>query len=244
MNPETLAIALGILLVAYLVRGITGFGSGLLAVPLLAHILPLQFVVPLVLVLDFSASLTLSRHARKYVRWDEIIPLLPSTIVGILLGVALLVSLPREPLLTALGLFVMFFGVRYVFDIQGSKAISRLWAVPTGLAGGLISALFGTGGPPYVIYLSHRMRDKAQLRASFSGLFLFDGALRIAGFIYAGLFIQEKLLTAIALGIPVMAGGLYLGHKIHLGIGNRQMLMLIGLLLVTSGLSLLWKAWG
>lgn len=243
MNLETLAAALGILLLAYLIRGITGFGSGLLAVPLLAHVLPLQFVVPLVLVLDFSASLTLSRHARRYVRWDEIIPLLPSTLVGIVLGVMLLVRLPQEPLLTALGLFVLFFGVRYVFDIHGSKAISRLWALPTGLAGGTISALFGTGGPPYVIYLSHRMRDKSQLRATFSGLFLLDGTLRIAGFLYAGLLMQEHLLTAIALGIPVMAGGLYLGHRIHLGIGNRQMLMLTGALLLVSGMSLLWKAW-
>mgnify|MGYP001619021539 FL=1 len=59
MNWETLAASVAILLLAYFIRGISGFGSGLIAVPLLAHFLPLQFVVPLVLVLDFSASLAL-----------------------------------------------------------------------------------------------------------------------------------------------------------------------------------------
>ncbi|MBU4500275.1 MAG: sulfite exporter TauE/SafE family protein, partial [Gammaproteobacteria bacterium] len=46
-----------ILLAAYVIRGITGFGSGLVSVPLLALFLPLQFVVPLILLLDFTASI-------------------------------------------------------------------------------------------------------------------------------------------------------------------------------------------
>jgi uncharacterized membrane protein YfcA len=56
---------------AYFIRGITGFGSGLIAVPLLALILPLQTVVPLVLVPDFCASLVMSHKARTNVQWNE-----------------------------------------------------------------------------------------------------------------------------------------------------------------------------
>jgi uncharacterized membrane protein YfcA len=67
---ETFAPALAIILGAYFIRGITGFGSGLIAVPLLALILPLQTVVPLVLVLDLCASLIMSHRARAHVcRW-------------------------------------------------------------------------------------------------------------------------------------------------------------------------------
>lgn len=243
MEPVTLAITLAILLAAYFIRGITGFGSGLIAVPLLAHLLPLQFVVPLCLVLDFSASLALSRHGRRQVRWDEIRPLLPFTVAGIVLGALLLLNLPREPLLTGLGLFVMLFGLRYVFNIHGEGAISRLWAMPAGLLGGMIGALFGTGGPPYVIYLTHRLRDKFELRATFSGLFLLEGALRILTFLVAGLLLQARLFQVLLLAIPVMAAGLYLGNKVHVGISQRQMILLIGLLLVVSGGSLLWRAW-
>lgn len=108
MTPEIYLAAFFILLVAYFLRGITGFGSGLIAIPLLAHFLPLTFVVPMVLVLDFVASVALSRHTRLQVRWDEIRFLLPASIVGVLLGTFLLVNLPREPMLVALALFVIF----------------------------------------------------------------------------------------------------------------------------------------
>ena len=50
--PDTYLAAFFILLCAYFIRGITGFGSGLIAIPLLAHFLPLSFVVPMVLVLS------------------------------------------------------------------------------------------------------------------------------------------------------------------------------------------------
>lgn len=242
MIPETYLAAFFILLLAYFLRGITGFGSGLIAIPLLAHILPLTFVVPMVLVLDFVASVVLSSRKHMQVRWDEIRLLIPTSIVGILIGSFMLISLPREPLLVSLGLFVMFFGLRYVFNVHGENPISRWWSLPTGLSGGLIGALFGTGGPPYVVYLSHRLHDKTQLRGTLSGLFLLDGAFRIITFLSLGLLLQADMLNALLMGLPVMAIGLYLGNKVHLGITQRQQLAIIGCLLLVSGGSLLWKA--
>jgi uncharacterized membrane protein YfcA len=242
MTSETYLAAFLILLLAYFLRGITGFGSGLIAIPLLAHILPLTFVVPMVLVLDFVASIVLSSRKHMQVRWDEIRPLLPTSIVGIVIGSFMLISLPREPLLVSLGLFVIFFGLRYVFNIHGDKPISRWWSVPTGLSGGLIGALFGTGGPPYVVYFSHRLHDKTQLRGTLSGLFLLDGAFRVITFLSLGLLLQADMFTALLMGLPVAGIGLYLGNKVHLGITHRQQLAVIGGLLLVSGGSLLWKA--
>ena len=243
MTAETYLAAFFILLFAYFLRSITGFGSGLIAIPLLAHFLPLTFVVPMVLVLDFVASIVLSRHTHLQVRWDEIRFLLPTSIVGIIIGTIMLVSLPREPLLVSLGLFVIFFGLRYVFNVHSEQPISRWWSIPTGLSGGLIGALFGTGGPPYVVYLSHRLHDKTKLRGTLSGLFLLDGAFRLITFVSMGLVFQDEMLSALLMGLPITAMGLYLGNKVHLGITHRQQLAIIGCLLLVSGGSLLWKAW-
>jgi hypothetical protein len=151
--------------------------------------------------------------------------------------------MPREPLLIGLGIFVLIFGVRNLLNIHGETTISRLWAIPAGLTGGTVGALFGTGGPPYIIYLSHRLKDKAELRATFSGLFTFEGGLRLISFLATGLLLQQGMLTALLAALPVMALGLYLGHRVHLGISNPQMLRLVGLLLVGSSLSLIWKAY-
>ncbi|WP_319222033.1 sulfite exporter TauE/SafE family protein [Moritella sp.] len=215
----------------------------LIAIPLLAHFLPLTFVVPMVLVLDLVASIVLSRHMRLQVRWDEIRFLLPTTIIGMLIGAVLLVNLPREPLLTGLGLFVIFFSVRYLFNIHSEKLISRWWALPTGLGGGMIGAMFGTGGPPYVVYLTHRVHDKTEFRGTLSGLFMLDGALRVVTFLTMGLLFQEEMFSSLLMAIPLVGIGLYLGDKVHLGISHRQQLAIIGVLLLISGGSLLWKAW-
>lgn len=243
MTPEHYAYAVAIILFAYFVRGITGFGSGLVAIPLLAHFLPLQFVVPFMLVLDFSASVTLlGKGGLSRVNWTELRPLLPFGLAGVILGVLLLVNLPREPLLIGLGLFVMVFGVRTLLHIHGEKPISRWWAAPAGLLGGTVGALFGTGGPPYIIYLTHRLREKSEFRSTFSALFMIEGGSRIVAFLVSGLLLQEQMFTALLLALPVMGLGLYGGHHVHLGITQRQLFRAIGLLLLGSGASLIWKA--
>lgn len=193
--------------------------------------------------LDFTASIALGGKTRKHINWSELKPLLPFGAAGVILGVTLLIHMPREPLLIGLGIFVLIFGVRSLLNIHGETTISRWWAIPAGLTGGTVGALFGTGGPPYIIYLSHRLKDKTELRATFSGLFTFEGGLRLVAFLATGLLLQDGMLTALLAALPVMALGLYLGHRAHLGISSLQMLKLIGVLLISSSISLVWKAW-
>ncbi len=68
--------ALAVLSVAYFVRGIAGFGSGLIAIPLLLMWFPLLVAVPLVVALDYLASASQGIKDRQAIRWREIWPLL------------------------------------------------------------------------------------------------------------------------------------------------------------------------
>lgn len=223
-------------------RGISGFGSGLIAVPLLALIFPLTLVVPFMLLMDLTASAIMGRAARREVNWQELKPLLPGAVIGVVAGATLLLNLAREPLLTTLGLFVLAFALRSILNLHGDRTISRIWALPAGLLGGTVSALFGTGGPPYVIYLTHRIRDKSVFRATTSLLFLMEGSLRTVVFAITGLLLQPDLLSSYLVGLPLMVVGIWLGNQVHVGLSNAQMTRLIGVLLLVSGSSLLWKA--
>jgi hypothetical protein len=236
------ASAAAILLAAYFIRGITGFGSGLISVPLLALFLPLKFVVPLILLLDFTASIVIGGFNFKRVKWDEVGVLIPFGMVGVILGTSLLVNLPPEPMLIALAGFVFIFAVRSLLNLHGDKLISRGWAVPASLTGGTVGALFGTGGPPYVIYLSHRIRDKSDLRATFSALFFTEGLTRIGSFLVAGLLMTASVWVAFFAALPLVLGALYLGGRVHVGISPAQMTRLVGVLLLVSSVSLLFKA--
>ena len=242
MNLEQVAATALILLVAYFIRGITGFGSGLISVPLLALFLPLKFVVPLILLLDFTASIVIGGLNFKRVKWGEVGVLIPFGIVGVVLGTTLLVNLPSEPMLIALAVFVFIFALRSLFNIHGDKPASRAWAVPASLTGGTVGALFGTGGPPYVIYLSHRIRDKSDLRATFSALFFTEGLMRIASFVVAGLLMSGQVWVTYFAALPLVLGMLYLGGRVHVGLSQQQMTRLVGVLLLVSSVSLLFKA--
>ena len=243
MNPIEIAYAVGVLLLAYFIRGISGFGSGLVAVPLLALLFPLPQVVPFILLLDFTASLVLGGLNFKLVRWDEVKPLVPLGIVGVALGTTLLVSLPKSPLLVGLGIFVLLFAIRSLLNLHGDKPVSRWWAAPASLIGGTIGGLFGTGGPPYVIYLAHRLKEAGQLRASLSATFFLEGLFRIASFTTAGLLVNMEVWKHYALGLPVALLALYAGSHVHTGLTNAQVKRVIGGLLLLSSLSLFVKAY-
>lgn len=237
-----MAYALGVLLLAYFIRGISGFGSGLVAVPLLALMFPLPLVVPFILLLDFTASLVMGGLNLKLVRWDEVKPLVPLGAVGVVLGTTLLVSLPKTPLLIGLGVFVLAFAIRSLLNLHGERLVSRWWAAPASLLGGTVGGLFGTGGPPYVIYLNHRLQDARQLRATLSGTFFLEGLFRIASFSTAGLLVNMEVWKNYALGLPVALLALYGGSHMHTSLSNAQIKRVIGALLLLSSLSLFVKA--
>ena len=234
-------LVLCILMSAYFIRGITGFGSALIAVPLLALSQRLQFAVPLVLALDFTASLVLGGLNRKQAAWSEIKLLLPFGMVGACIGAYGLVTLPTTPVLLTLGAFTMFFGFRNIYGVQAEKPLPRAWAAPAGIIGGATGALFGAGSPPYIMYLTRRLRDKGAVRATFSWLIAIDGGFRLALFLYAGLLLDRKLQVAYALGLVPMAAGLYMGNKVHLDMTSAGMLRIVGTLLILSGAMLFLK---
>lgn len=244
MTSPDIIFAVCVLLLAYFVRGISGFGSGLIAVPLLALRFPLQEVVPFMLIADFSASALVGGVTFKHVDWPEIRRLLPLSLIGVVAGASLLVSLSPTILLTVLALFILAFALRSLLLRPGTfQPISTHWAYPAALTGGAVGALFGTGGPPYVIYLSHRIKDKSILRATLTGLFFMEGLIRIVTFLIIGLLHGSEVWLNCLFAAPIILSALYAGSHVHARLSNSQMAQLIGVLLLVSSASLLLKAW-
>ena len=227
---------------AYFMRGLTGFGSGLIAVPLLALSFPLTYAIPLVVALDFTASMAIGGINRQQTDWSEIKLLLPAGLIGGVVGIWALLKLPPTPILVGLGAFTMFFGFRNVLGLQPVGQISRVWGIPAGFAGGATGALFGMGGPPYLMYLSRRLPDKGTIRATFSCLSVADAAARLSWFALAGLLLERKLMIAYFVCLIPMAFGLYTGNSVHKDMTSAGMLKAVGVLLVFSGAMLFLKA--
>jgi uncharacterized protein len=239
LAPGTAAYSALVVFVAYLIRGIAGFGSGLIAVPLLSLVAPVAAVVPLVVTLDYVGSASQGIKNAERIAWRVQALLIPFMLVGIALGLVLLQATTPVLLTRALGVFVITFALYQWLPFPALSG-SRILAAGGGVLGGLVGTLFGTGGPFYVVYLRLRDLDKAVFRATFATNFLIDGGIRLIAYGVTGLYDRTTLL-AVVCALPVAAVALFLGGRIHTSLSQAAFLRLISLLLFASGLVLLLR---
>ena len=239
MTAETALYAGGVLFLAYLVRGIAGFGSGLIAVPLLTLVSPVTTVVPVVVSLDYIGSASQSAKNLGHIAWREQIILVPSMLVGIAAGLWLLTGLPAWVLPRVLAVFVIAFGIYQLLPLPPARG-SRRAAIYCGILGGLLGTLFGTGGPFYAIYLNLRGLERNAFRATFALNFLIDGGIRLIAYAAIGLY-RREMLSHLLVALPIVAAGLYLGGRIQTGLSQRNFVQMISVLLLASGVALLLR---
>jgi len=226
----------------YIVFGLTGFGASLLTVPVLSHFFPLPLVLALAAVLDLAAGAVVGVHGRREAALAELHWLVPFSLVGAALGVSLLVSLPSDLTLLALGGFIAAYGLHQASWRVPQATISRAWAPLAGLLGGATGTLFGVGGPAYLIYLMRRIEDKGRLRATMGVMVWFSLAIRLIVFGIAGVLLQPGLALGLVWFLPAALLGLWLGHRIHLRTSTEAVLKLLYLLLIVCGGSLVARA--
>lgn len=239
INAAQIILVVTIIFIAYMVKGISGFGSGLIAIPLLAFFLPLAVVVPTLGLLSYSGTIYQSISLRKHVAWRDILPLLPFSLLGIALALWLLVNLSADTLAFSLGAFIVAYSLYSLFKLTEPRG-GRRWAILAGSLGGFISAIFGTGGPFYVIYLKLRELNKAEFRASIAMVFLIDGGARITGYALSGLY-NKQVLWLLLLLWPVLVLGMWIGHRLHHQINQKKFNQMVNVLLCVSGVLLMVK---
>lgn len=226
---------------AYIVFGIAGFGTALVAGPVLIHFMPLSTVIPLLVVLDFIAAFGNLLPARQSVVGRELKRLLPFMAIGCTLGVIFLLNLESDLLLLLMGLFITAYALYMLAARINPTHLSPWWAVPLGTVGGVFGALFGSGGFLYAIYLSARLQDKQQVRATQSAIISCSTIVRLSLFIIAGVYADTQLLLTAACLLPAMALGLWVGRQLSLKMSREAFVRLISWLVLASGLALIYR---
>ena len=241
LSGASLGIAALIIVWAYIVYGLTGFGSSITALPLLVQFIPLREAVPLILVFDLFVGVLMGLNNRRVIDRGEVKRLLPFMLVGMVLGVTLLVSVPERALLILLGVFVLAYSAWSLVLRPEVRPLSSRWAAAFGTFGGVFTALFGTGGPIYTIYLARRLPDKTVLRATISGLLLLSALARLVLFTGAGLYAQPQVLPLAAVLLPCALLGLYLGNHLHYRLAPRLVVQIVWVILIVGGAGLMWR---
>lgn len=229
---------------SYTVVGLTGFGASITGMPLLVHLMPLRVALPMMLFYDMCSSALLGLRNRRLASIRELLWLLPTMLIGIVLGVTVLVSAPERWLLFALGVFVLAYSAWSMLSRIGTKPLARGWALPLGGIGGVFSALFGTGGPVYTIYLARRISDKSALRATAALTLFVSSLIRVPLFLGADLYAQPELLLLVPAMAPFVLLGMWIGNRLHHRLPAQHVVRVVWAILVVGGIGLLVRALG
>ena len=243
LDPAEIAVLAAAAFAGSVVFGLTGFGAALVTVPIATHFVPLPFALALFVLMDLVNAFRIGFENPKNAVRAEWTRLVPTILVGTVAGVTLLVNLPREAATLALGAFVTAFAL---YSLAGSaearRIVSTRWAYLAGFAGGITSTLFGAGGPPYAMYLSHRGLAKEQYRATMGFATLTSISLRTIAFFATGILLDLKVWLCAVAVIPAGLAGLWAAGHLFRRISREALMRVVALMLLASGASLILRS--
>ena len=238
-----LAVGLG-----QLVKGVTGFGSALVAMPMLVALFGPRDALAVMVGVDTLTSLVLLPGIWKLIRWRLVLAVSAPLIAGQFVGTSLLFYVPERPVALLLGALVIALGGSIAWrpsprgwgELDDLPPGSGPWlwlGSVAGFTGGCLQGLVGASGPPLVAWARRFFSDRfgrAHLIAVFAvGAVLLWAQLtwRTGGLGASGL--------RIAACIPTMLGGSLLGQWLAPRLSRELFGRLVGVLLVGAGLALL-----
>lgn len=230
------AIAVTIITISFLGGSIFGFGSALVAVPLLTLMLGVRDAVTLVLIFQACMGLILLK-AYANIDWKVSLPMLPGVLVGTVIGTLLLSSISAAALQILLAVSIALFLIKTLWfdNLRWSKKRSVSAAATAGLGGGLFQGAIGTGGPIWVMYASTVIHEKITFRATLVHILFVSSVIRI------GISIPEQLFSAQVLSIalvslPFFLLAILLGQQLQQKVSEKA--YRAGMYLILGGSSL------
>ena len=237
-----LAVGLG-----QLVKGVTGFGSALVAMPMLVALFGPRDALAVMVGVDTLTSLVLLPGIWKLIRWRLVLAVSAPLIAGQFVGTSLLFYVPERPVALLLGALVILLGGSIAWrpsprgwgELDDLPPGSGPWlwlGSVAGFAGGCLQGLVGASGPPLVAWARRFYSDRFG-RAHLIAVFAVGAVL-----LWAQLTCRTGGLGAsgprIAACIPTMLGGSLLGQWLAPRLSRELFGRLVGVLLVAAGLAL------
>ncbi len=236
------AYILAVLFFATLVRSTFGFGESLVAVPLLALIIPIETAVPLSVLASILIAAFVVVQDRKQIHFKSAKWLILFAIPGIPIGLLLLIHGNEVFVRSGLGLILITYSAYSIFSRNRFKleTDNKLWLFICGLSSGMLGGAYGLNGPPLVIYGNLRSWSAQQFRATLQAYFLPASMLGMLGYWYQGLWsstVTHYFLLSIPVIIPAILLGRYLNHQLKDGAFLKYVyvgLICIGAILISQ----------
>jgi uncharacterized protein len=237
MTTAVVAVFFG----ATLIRSAFGFGEALIAVPLLALMLPVKVAAPVAVLLSITIAAVVVAQDWRHVHLRSATRLVLWTLLGIPLGLLLLRTAPEPLVKGALGVVVAGFSILALRRGDSWRLADDSHAWIFGVTAGVLGGAYGMNGPPLVMFGSLRGWRPERFRATLQGYFLPASVIGLAGYWVTGLW-TPVVTRYYLLSLPTALLAIGLGRAINRRLDADRFLVYIHAGLFVSGAVLLVQA--
>ncbi len=238
---QTTVLVVAVVFLATLVRSAFGFGEALVAVPLLALLIPVAVAVPLAVLLSVTVAAVIVAQDWDKVHvgsaWRLVLPTLP----GIPLGLFVLTAVAEPVVKVVLAAIIVGFSTYCLVRRSRLELTDDRWAWAFGFVAGVLGGAYGVNGPPLVIYGTLRRWSPEQFRATLQGYFLPASLVGLMGYWATGLWVPDVTRYYLLSLLPALAA-ILLGRAVNRRLSARRFLVYVHVGLIAVGAVLFAQA--
>ena len=220
------------------IQGLTGFGSALVAIPLLSLIIDIKIAVPLCILNGLIITVYLAVQLRRHLDRKKILPLVFGSIPGVVVGATLLQRVDSSVIRSGIGLLLISYSLYNLLARPRPLKPAKEWGYVAGFLTGAIGAAFSAGGPPAIVYTAVSGWKKEEIKATLSGFFVANGVVTALAHAITGV---TSLTTVGFFGItaPFVLLGTALGSRVTGKIDQQTYLRIIFCFLFAMGIMMI-----
>jgi hypothetical protein len=234
---EWIVIALTVV-VASTVQGVVGFGSNLLAVPVVALIVPAALPGAMV-VPGIPMAVAMAAHEREHIDWRGSRYLLLGRVPGTAVGVAVVAAASTEALAVIIGVVVIAAVVLSMAASHLHPGITPTSASVTGVVTGVTGTAAAIDGPPLALLYQN---DPAPVfRSTLATQFAIGTVFTITGLLLGGQLHGWQLLLGVSL-MPCFFAGLALSLVVRPRLAGRELRPAVLTIAALTGVAAILRA--
>lgn len=224
-----------IIFIASIVRGFTGFGLALVAVPMIVFIMPVTDTAVFISIINVIFSLLYYRKSKEIVKGQPLGAMAVWTGIGVGAGTVLLKLVNPAYIQLLWGLLIIFIVISLVHGLNLHVKSERAALTLSGLFGGVLAGATGITGPPVAVILSSIKTPKEKFNAIISIFILFAVSFALVFYLITGLIRKEIILLALC-SVPALLAGLYTGDRLVSRISQKTFTTIVYIVLIIMGI--------
>jgi uncharacterized protein len=231
----------GVLFLATLIRSTLGFGEALVAVPLLALVVPVEVAAPVAVLASITVAFIVVVQDWREIHVRSAGWLVLPTMLGIPLGLMVLRTVSEPVVKGVLAATIIAFSVHSLLSDKHRELKNDKFAWLFGFGAGVLGGAYGMNGPPLVVYGSLRRWSPQHFRATLQGYFLPASLAGLLGYRLAGLW-TPAVNRFYLLSLPLVVLATFLGRAMNRRMGVQRFLLYVHGGLIVVGIVLLLQA--